>query len=98
MMSMMQRVCGDCARNCYRVHPPRSWLRARENFSRNWRLGSQADGMSRIGKRALVTGGAGLIGSHVTDLLVRESWKVRVLDNLKPNTHKRGKPDWINRD
>ena len=47
-------------------------------------------------KRALVTGGAGLIGSHVTDLLVRQGWKVRVLDNLEPNTHKRGKPDWIN--
>lgn len=47
-------------------------------------------------KRALVTGGAGLIGSHLTDLLVREGWKVRVLDNLEPNTHKRGKPDWIN--
>src|SRR5262249_55754619 len=52
--------------------------------------------MARNGKRALVTGGAGLIGSHVTDLLVREGWKVRVLDNLEPNTHKRGKPDWIN--
>src|SRR6267378_7478283 len=49
-----------------------------------------------MSKRALVTGGAGLIGSHVTDLLVREGWKVRVLDNLEPNTHKRGKPDWIN--
>ena len=49
-------------------------------------------------KRALVTGGAGLIGSHVTDLLLREDWKVRVLDNLEPNTHKRGKPAWINQD
>ena len=47
-------------------------------------------------KRALVTGGAGLIGSHVTDLLVREGGKVRILDNLEPNTHKRGKPAWIN--
>jgi dTDP-L-rhamnose 4-epimerase len=47
-------------------------------------------------KRALVTGGAGLIGSHLTDLLVREGWSVRVLDNLEPNTHKRGKPAWIN--
>ncbi|HEY0370241.1 MAG TPA: SDR family NAD(P)-dependent oxidoreductase [Chthoniobacterales bacterium] len=45
---------------------------------------------------ALVTGGAGLIGSHIVDLLVREGWKVRILDNLEPNTHKRGKPDWIN--
>src|SRR5437764_9756417 len=52
--------------------------------------------MSTNQKRALVTGGAGLIGSHLTDLLVREGWQVRVLDNLEPNTHKRGKPDWIN--
>ena len=44
---------------------------------------------------ALVTGGAGLIGSHITDLLVREGWKVRVLDNLEPQTHRRGKPAWI---
>ena len=49
-----------------------------------------------MGKHALVTGGAGLIGSHVTDLLLREGWKVRVLDNLEPITHKRGKPAWIN--
>src|SRR5437870_14928 len=49
-------------------------------------------------KRALVTGGAGLIGSHVADLLVREGVRVRILDNLEPNTHKRGRPAWINRD
>jgi len=48
------------------------------------------------GKRALVTGGAGLIGSHLVDLLAREGWDVRVLDNLEPNTHKQGKPAWIN--
>jgi dTDP-L-rhamnose 4-epimerase len=49
-------------------------------------------------KRALVTGGAGLIGSHVADLLVREGWRVRIIDNLEPNTHKRGKPGWMNPD
>src|SRR5437660_580400 len=48
-------------------------------------------------KRALITGGAGLIGSHLADLLVREGWTVRVLDNLEPQTHRRGKPDWINK-
>jgi dTDP-L-rhamnose 4-epimerase len=52
--------------------------------------------MPKDGKRALVTGGAGLIGSHVADLLVRAGWKVRVFDNLEPNTHRRGKPAWIN--
>ena len=51
--------------------------------------------MSKNGNRALVTGGAGLIGSHVADMLVREGWKVRVLDNLEPQTHRRGKPAWI---
>jgi len=47
-------------------------------------------------KRALVTGGAGLIGSHIVDLLLSEGWTVRILDNLEPQTHKNGKPEWIN--
>jgi dTDP-L-rhamnose 4-epimerase len=46
-------------------------------------------------KRALVTGGAGLIGSHLADLLQREGWNVRILDNLEPQTHRNGKPGWI---
>ena len=46
-------------------------------------------------KRALVTGGAGLIGSHIADLLRREGWSVRILDNLEPQTHRNGKPAWI---
>ncbi|MGI8481898.1 MAG: NAD-dependent epimerase/dehydratase family protein [Chthoniobacterales bacterium] len=50
------------------------------------------------GKRALVTGGAGLIGSHVSDLLNREGWSVRVLDNLEPQTHRNGKPPWVGGD
>ena len=52
--------------------------------------------MAKNRKRALVTGGAGLIGSHIADLLVREGWKIRVLDNLEPQTYRRGKPAWIN--
>ncbi|MBA3832496.1 MAG: NAD-dependent epimerase/dehydratase family protein, partial [Chthoniobacterales bacterium] len=46
-------------------------------------------------KRALVTGGAGLIGSTLADLLLREGWSVRVLDNLEPQTHRRGRPVWV---
>lgn len=45
--------------------------------------------------RALVTGGAGLIGSHIADLLIREGWTVRILDNLEPQTHRNGKPSWL---
>ena len=52
--------------------------------------------MSQHQKRALVTGGAGLIGSHLVDLLIREGWTVRILDNLEPQTHKNGKPEWVN--
>ncbi len=54
------------------------------------------ESMASHQKRALVTGGAGLIGSHIVDLLIREGWTVRILDNLEPQTHKRGKPEWVN--
>jgi UDP-glucuronate 4-epimerase len=35
-------------------------------------------------KRALITGGAGFIGSHVVDLLLGEGWEVTVVDNFDP--------------
>src|SRR2546423_2275473 len=54
--------------------------------------------MTSHGKRALITGGAGLIGSRVADLLRREGWRVRILDSLEPQTHRRGKPAWIGGD
>ena len=54
--------------------------------------------MTGHGKHALVTGGAGLIGSHVADLLRGDGWSVRVLDNLEPQTHRKGKPAWIGND
>ena len=45
--------------------------------------------------KALVTGGAGLIGSHIADLLLEKGYEVRILDNLEPCTHVEGKPAWI---
>ena len=35
-------------------------------------------------KRALITGGAGFIGSHLVDLLLQEGWQLTVVDNFDP--------------
>jgi dTDP-L-rhamnose 4-epimerase len=46
----------------------------------------------------LVTGGAGLIGSHIVDLLLERGQRVRILDNLDAQTHPKGRPSWIPND
>lgn len=47
-------------------------------------------------KRILITGGAGFIGSFLTDELIKNGYTVRILDNLEPQVHEKKKPAYLN--
>lgn len=49
-------------------------------------------------KTVLITGGAGFIGSHTADLLIKNNYKVIVVDNLNKKTHNGKWPDYLNKD
>ena len=38
-------------------------------------------------QRVLITGGAGFIGSHTADLLLKNDYRVRIFDNLSHSRH-----------
>jgi len=45
--------------------------------------------------KILITGGAGFIGSHTADALIKEGHAVRILDSLHPSVHPKGKPAYL---
>ena len=45
--------------------------------------------------KVLITGGAGFIGSHLADDLLAAGREVRVLDDLTPQVHEQGPPDYL---
>src|SRR3954468_14872480 len=46
----------------------------------------------------LITGGAGFIGSHLSNELIQHGYRVRVLDNLCPQVHglEANRPSYLN--
>jgi dTDP-L-rhamnose 4-epimerase len=48
-----------------------------------------------MNKQVLITGGAGFVGSHLADGLLRAGHSVRILDNLAPQVHPAGRPDYL---
>ena len=51
-----------------------------------------------MSKRVLVTGGAGFLGSHLVDALLRDGHQVRVFDSLSPQVHPDGLPAYLAKD
>jgi dTDP-L-rhamnose 4-epimerase len=53
-----------------------------------------------MGETILITGGAGFIGSHVADELLRRGYNVRALDNLDSQVHAPGttRPEYLHPD
>lgn len=53
-----------------------------------------------MAKRVLITGGAGFIGSHLADELLRHGYQVRALDCLSPQVHgpNMERPEYLSRE
>jgi dTDP-L-rhamnose 4-epimerase len=53
-----------------------------------------------MNKKILITGGAGFIGSHLTDELLNKGYNVRILDSLSEQVHGQAcyRPDYLNTD
>src|SRR5487761_1208287 len=69
--------------------------RAASTRPRIWRFSGRSaaasnEGIGRMSELVLVTGGAGFIGSHLSERLLERGYRVRVLDNLAY-----GRGEWV---
>jgi dTDP-L-rhamnose 4-epimerase len=48
-----------------------------------------------MSKQILITGGAGFVGSHLADGLLEAGHRVRILDDLTPQVHPAGLPEYL---
>src|SRR3954462_3390309 len=52
-----------------------------------------------MGKKVMITGGAGFTAAHAARELLAAGWRVRALDNLTPQVHETGeRPDYLDAD
>ena len=48
-----------------------------------------------MSRKILITGGGGFVGSHLADSLLQHGHEVRVLDDLTPQVHGGGRPEYL---